>query len=195
MLGHKIYATPLSLDGIRSDATQYADWTARFTACGDFLHEDEGLLLQHYDRLFEEAVRQDLARQLGNSSLKLDDEAVDSNPDVDRYTEALADLIKAEKAAELAKQTATPSTCTGMVQSFLAYYKPFEERITAPAREKRLAEARAYAPVKKRIDAFTVALGQGEDLSSDTDAEDEEPSRKPNRGYSDQAALHKLWSE
>lgn len=194
-LGHNAYAAPLSLDGIRSDATQYASWTARFTSCGDFLHEDEGLLLQQYDRLFEETVRQDLARQLGNPSLQLDDESIKSNPDVDRYTDALGDLIKTQKTAELAKQTATPAACTAMVQSFIAYYKPFEERITGPAREKRLAEIRAYAPTKKLIDAFTLALGQGEDLSSDTDPDDQEPSRKPNRGYSDPAAIHKLWSE
>ena len=194
-LSHKAYAAPLSLDGIRADAVQYATWTARFTACGGFFHEEEGLLLQQYDELFMEGVRQDLGRQLGNASLDLDDETLKSNPDVNRYMDALTDLLKADKEAEMKKQTVTPAACTAMIRAFTAYYEPFEERITRPAREKRLAEVRAYAPTKKLIDAFTLALGEGEDLRSDEDQDNPEPLRKPNRGSSDLAAVHKLWAE
>jgi len=195
VLSHKAYAAPLSLDGIHSDAEQYAIWTARFTACGGFFHEEEGLLLQQYDELFMEGVRQDLARQLGNPSLDFDDDKIKSNSDVNRYMDALTDLLKADKEAELKKQAVTPTACAAMVQSFVAYYKPFEERITRPAREKRLAEVRAYAPTKKLIDAFTLALGEGEDLRAEDDLDNPEPLRKPNRGSSDLPAVRKLWSE
>lgn len=194
-LSHKAYAAPLSLDSIHADAEQYAVWKARFTACGDFLHEEEGILLQQYDELFMEGVRQDLAQQLGNPSLDFDDDKIKSNPDVNRYMDALTDLLKADKEAELKKQAVTPTACAAMVQSFVAYYKPFEERITRPARERRLAEVRAYAPTKKLIDAFTLALGEGEDLRSEDDLDSQEPLRKPNRGSSDLAAVHKLWTE
>lgn len=156
-------AAPLSIDNIRADAEQYGAWTARFSACGGFFHEQEGLLLGEYVAAFNERARQDVAEQTGNPRFSFDDAA--SGPDVKTYGDHLGNVIRESREALRGKIESSPAACRDMVKTFAAYYVPFRDKVLAPLRAEEDAQRRAQAPMLEAVAAFEQALGKqdGED--------------------------------
>ncbi len=183
--GMPAWAAAPSIAGIRPDAEQFARWTGKFKACGEFFHEDEGLLLNDYVSVFSEEIRQDLARQTGQPELSSDE--ADQVPGGKAYMDSLGKLIEQVQKPVLQQADSTPAQCQAMLKAFVAYYQPYKDRVTAPLRAKQEAEERAQAPYRNALAAFEAALGK-----IDEDQTDEDRPEAPRRASDVDAARRLL---
>lgn len=141
LIGTPAQATTLSIAGIRPDAEHYASWSARFRACGEFLHEGDGLALQGYSAVFNERVRLDAASQLGKRALTFDEMQAMAPQAMAQYSSELHQYLDTQRAFDLAHASEiTQAGCNSMVQAFAAYYEPFKKRV------ERMRNGAVYLP-------------------------------------------------
>ncbi|MFL9998496.1 ankyrin repeat domain-containing protein [Paraburkholderia sediminicola] len=162
-------AMSLSVNAVRTDAEQYGTWHQKFKACERFFHFEEDFQLSQYDADFNEQIRQDLARQIGNPRLELND-STQGNPQVQRYLTDLAGVIRSAENKAIDQTRPSEEQCDARLQSFYAYLRPYNDRIMVPVRAAQEAEERAAeqaaAPTRKALDEFESALGKNPDSDS-----------------------------
>jgi len=160
-------AMPLSVDAIRSDAQQYGTWHQKFKACERFFHFEEDFQLSQYDTDFNEQIRQDLARQTGNPRFELNEQSMHGDPQVQSYLTGLAGVVQAAETKAIDQTRPSEKKCEARLQSFYAYFRPYNDRIMVPVRAAQEAEEQAAeqaaAPTRKAVAEFESALGTNSD--------------------------------